>query len=84
MYVWNFMANEIVSDTVHVIWVWVPSHWGVSRNEHVDKLAKQALTISLDAEVRYADAKQRVKTSPDRRQASSTNAGESASIDKKR
>ncbi len=48
--------------------VWVPSHCGVTRNEHVDKLAKQALTISLDAQVRvpidYAEAKQRVKTSP--------------------
>ncbi len=45
--------------------IWVPSHCGVSRNEHVDKLA---FTISLDAQVRvpidYADAKQRVKTSP--------------------
>ncbi len=48
--------------------VWVPSHCGVTRNEHVDELAKQALSIPLDAQVRvpidYADAKQRVKTSP--------------------
>ncbi len=43
-------------------------HCGVTRNEHVDLLAKQALSIPLDAQVRvpidYADAKQRVKTSP--------------------
>ncbi len=48
--------------------VWVPSHCGVTHNEHVDELAKQALAILLDAMVRVpidcADAKQRVKTSP--------------------
>ncbi len=48
--------------------IWVPSHCGVTRNEHVDMLAKQALTTSLDEQVQvpidYADAKQRVKTSP--------------------
>ncbi len=46
----------------------VQSHCGFTRNEHVDELAEQPTTISLDEQVQvpidFADVKQRVWTSP--------------------